>query len=128
MITFQIPVPAALICIKNHLGPTFIEIIVGCVYKHPSMDVLDFNSFINQLLDKVSKEQKQIFLHGDFNINLLNYDEHQPNNDFLESCLKFSHSILISSSLTIFLSNVLSCKAIYRNITTTIFDHLPWFL
>ena len=51
---------------KNELGSTFIEIInskksnivVGCVYKHPNMDVLDFNSLITQLLDKISKEQK----------------------------------------------------------------------
>ena len=35
--------------------------------------------------EKVSKEQKQIFLLGDFNINLLNYNVHQPNNDFLDS-------------------------------------------
>ena len=49
------------------------------------MDVLDFNSLINQLLDKISKEQKQIFLLGDFNINLLNYNEHQPTNEFLDS-------------------------------------------
>ena len=37
------------------------------------------------MLEKVSKEQKQIFLHRDFNINLLNYNLHQPNNDFLDS-------------------------------------------
>ena len=78
---------------KNQLESTFIEIInskksnivVGCVYKHPNMDVLDFNSLINQLLDKISKGQKQIFLLGDFNINLLSYDEHQPTNEFLDS-------------------------------------------
>ena len=49
------------------------------------MDVLDFNSLINQLLHKISKEQKQIFLLGDFNINLLNYNEHQTTNEFLDS-------------------------------------------
>ena len=49
------------------------------------MDVLDFNSLINQLLDPISKEQKQIFLLGDFNINLLNHNEHQTTNDFLDS-------------------------------------------
>ena len=49
------------------------------------MDVLDFNYLINQLLDKISKEQKQFFLLGDFNINLLNYNEHQPTNEFLDS-------------------------------------------
>ena len=66
---------------KGQLESTFIEtinskksnIVVSCVYKHPNMDVLDFNSLINQLLDKISKEQKKIFLLGDFNINLLNY-------------------------------------------------------
>ena len=44
------------------------------------MDVLNFNTLINQLLDKISKEQKQIFLLGDYNISLLNYSEHQPMN------------------------------------------------
>ena len=55
---------------KNQLESTFIEIIysknsnivVGCAYKHPNIDVLDFNSLINQLLDKISKKQKQIVL------------------------------------------------------------------
>ena len=47
------------------------------------MDLLDFNSLIYQLLDQISKEQKQIL--GDFNINLLNYNEHQPTNEFLDS-------------------------------------------
>ena len=49
------------------------------------MDVLDFNCLISQLLDKISKEQKQIFLLGDFNINLLKYNGHQPTNEFLDS-------------------------------------------
>ena len=47
------------------------------------MDVLVFNYLIDQLLDKISKEQ--IFLLGDFKINLLNYNEHQPTNEFLDS-------------------------------------------
>ena len=87
-------------CKKNQLEFTLIEIInskksdiiVGCVYKQPNMDVVDFNYPINQLLDKISKEQKQIFLLGDFNINLLNYNEHQPTNEFLDSLV--SNSII----------------------------------
>ena len=31
---------------------------VGCGYKHPNMDVLDFNNYLNQLLDKISKIRK----------------------------------------------------------------------
>ena len=51
------------------------------------MDVIDFNNHLNQMLDKVSKEQKYIFLPGDFNINPLNHHAHQPTVflDFLAS-------------------------------------------
>ena len=75
------------------------------------MDVLDFNSLTNQLLDKISKEQKQIFLLGDFNINLLSYDEHQPTNEFLDSLasnsiipyiLQPGLLVILKPSLTIF--------------------------
>ena len=38
------------------------------------MHLNDFNfNYLNNLLDKVSKEQKSVFLPGDFNVNLLNY-------------------------------------------------------
>ena len=102
------------------------------------MDVLDFNYLINQLLDKISKEQKQFFLLIDFNINLLNYNEHQPTNEFLDPLA--SNSIipyilqptrLTSHSKTLIdniFSNVLSCEAMSGNITATISHHLPQFL
>ena len=50
------------------------------------MDLTDFNcSYLNILLEKISKEQKSIFLLGDFNVNLLNYNEHTQTNEFLDS-------------------------------------------
>ena len=62
----------------------FIEIIlpkknnifVGCIYKHPSMDIYSFSDhFVNPLLKNLSKEQnKKIFLMRDFNIDLLSFD------------------------------------------------------
>ena len=43
------------------------------------MDVGDFNNnFRSNFLDKKSKEQKSIFLLGDFNINLLNHNYYRP--------------------------------------------------
>ena len=62
---------------KNELESTFIEIvnpkksniIVGVIYRHPSMDLTDFNcNYLNKLLDNISKEQKSLFLVGDFNV------------------------------------------------------------
>ena len=53
-----------------------LNIIVGVIYRHPSMDLVDFNcNYLNKLLENVSKEQKSIFLLGSFNVNLLNYNE-----------------------------------------------------
>ena len=35
------------------------------------MDLDDFNkNFLNKVLEKVSKEQKSVYLLGDFNVNL----------------------------------------------------------
>ena len=54
------------------------------------MDVGDFNNFQSNFLDKKSKEQKSIFLLGDFNINLLNHNYHRPTTEFLDSLLSNS--------------------------------------
>ena len=49
------------------------------------MDLTDFNSnYLNKLLQNISKEQKSIFLPGDFNVNLLNYNEYNQTNEFLD--------------------------------------------
>ena len=83
------------------------------------------------------KEQKQVFLLGDFNINLLNYNDHQPTNDFLDSLASNSfipyilHPTRITShSKTLIdniFSNYISHEIISGNITATISDHLPNF-
>ena len=49
------------------------------------MDVADYNKNIDPLLDKLSKENKQVFLLGDLNFNLLNYNYHQPTNELSDS-------------------------------------------
>ena len=78
---------------KIELESTFIEIvnprksniIVGVIYRHPSMDLNDFNcNYLSKLLENISKEQKSVFLLGDFNVNLLNYNEHNQTNEFLD--------------------------------------------
>ena len=55
------------ICLTNRKN-----IIIGCIYKHPHLDIDLFNNeFLSALLKKTSKENKTIILLGDFNINLL---------------------------------------------------------
>ena len=49
------------------------------------MDVADYNKNIDPLHDNLSKENKQVFLLGDLNFNLLNYNYHQPTNELSDS-------------------------------------------
>lgn len=51
------------------------NIVVGCVYKHTLMSIYEFNEFLEPLLDKISSENKSIYLLGDFNIGLLKIDD-----------------------------------------------------
>ena len=132
---------------KNELESTFIEImnpkksniIVGTIYKHPSMDLTDFNSnYVNSLLEKISKEQKSVFLLGDFNINLMNYNVHNPTNEFLDSLASNSFlpyilqpTRITSHSKTLIdniFTNITLPDSISGNLTATISDHLPQFL
>ena len=102
------------------------------------MDVPDFkNNYLSQICEIVSKERKQVFLLDEFNINLLNYNDHQPTNDFLDSLASnsfipyFLHPTRITShSKTLIdniFSNFISPEIISGDITATISDHLPQF-
>ena len=89
------------------VNPRKSNIIVGVIYRHPSMDLADFNcNYLNKLLENTSKEQKSIFLLGEFNVNLLNY-----NNTLIDNIF----------------SNVIDPDIISGNLTATISDHLPQF-
>ena len=121
------------------LNPKKANVIMRCIYRHPHMDLNEFNDYyINNLLDKLSKENKTVFLLGDFNIDLLNYDQHSLTNEFLDSLS--SHMLLPhivqptrirNNSKTLIdniYSNVITPNNISGNITATISDHLPQFL
>ena len=69
---------------KGTIESTFVEIInkneknmvAGCIYKQPKETISDFlDSLFLPLLEKLSHENKQILIIGDFTINLLNYDD-----------------------------------------------------
>ena len=103
------------------------------------MDLNDFNTnYLNNLLDKVSKEQKSVFLPGDFNVNLLNYINHNPTNELLDSLASNSFAPYIlqptrltSNSKTLIdniFSNIISPEALSGNLISTISDHLPQFM
>ena len=52
-------------CIKSARN-----VVVGCIYKTPHLSITEFNDKFNDLLNIVSNENKDIYLLGDYNINI----------------------------------------------------------
>ena len=52
-------------------------------YRHPSMEISDFNKYyLSNLIEKLSLQNKKIVLLGDFNVGLLKYDSNHDVSDF----------------------------------------------
>ena len=118
------------------INPKRSNIIVGCVYRHPCMGLNEFNDdYLNVLLEKLSKENKTIFILGDFNVDLLKYDKNNSTNDFLDSISSNSFlpqillpTRIVGTSKTLIdniFSNHISNDILSGNITASISDHLP---
>ena len=67
------------------------NMVASCIYKHPKQTIPDFlGNHLLPLLEKLSYENKQILIMGDFNINLLNYDDKNTAN-FLGTMFSYSY-------------------------------------
>ena len=103
------------------------------------MDLNEFNDcYLNELLDKLSSENKSVILLSDSNVDLMKYDNHHSTNEFLDSWsshlflphitqptrIRHSSKTLIDNIF----SNTLTENTISGNVTSTISDHLPQFI
>jgi hypothetical protein len=68
------------------------NIIVGLIYKPPNKNIDDFNNELSVVLQKLSRENKIVYLLGDYNIDLLKVDLHKPSSNFLD--ILFSYNLL----------------------------------
>ena len=78
------------------LESIFIEIIngkesndiVGVIYRHPSMSASEFNDiYLKRITDKLSNENKKVFIAGDFNFDLLNSSSHDDTFEFFDTMM-----------------------------------------
>ena len=109
------------------------SVLTGFIYRHPLIDLNEFNDYyLHELLHKFSSGNKSVILPGDFNVNLVKYDNHHSTNfDYLSSYLFLSYiteptRIRAPSKALIgnIFSNVLIKNTILGNITATTSDHL----
>lgn len=67
---------------ETEVESVFLELMVGCIYRPPNTELNCFNDLLTAVLD-IIKEGKLCYLLGDFNINLLNTENHSPALNFL---------------------------------------------
>ena len=131
---------------KGMTESTFVEIIhkneknmvAGCIYKHLKQTILDFlDNHLFPLLEKLSHENKQIRITGDFIINLLTYDDKNTAN-FLNTMFSYSYLTFINTPTRVtghsktLIDNIFYNKPMLNitagNISSVISDHLIQFL
>ena len=120
---------------KNKKGKSFL---CGCFYRHPNTDTSRFVEQIESIFKKINETKYNIFVMGDFNIDLLQYESHNNTDEFLNTII--SHSFLpyilqptrvtdrSSTVIDNIFSNITDFETLNGNITTLIADHFAQFL
>ena len=121
--------------IRNNKGKNFL---CGCAYRHPNSDTSNFIEYVESTFTKFNKDKYNVFLMGDFNIDLLQYDSHSYTNDSVNSMISHSflpyilqpsrvtdHSAIIIDNI---FSNVTDFETLSGNITALVADHFAQLL
>ena len=114
------------------------NIICGVIYRHPNDNLGSFLDYLNSTAECIDRGSKYCTVLGDFNVDLLKIEKHQPTDDFLNtmSSFCFQPQILQPTRITdhsatlidnIFF-NSLEHFTISGNVIYDISDHLPNFL
>ena len=115
------------------LIPGHKNIIIGVVYRPPNASVNDFLSYLSDMLHNPIFNNKDCFVMGDFNINLLKQDTH-ISKDFLNTFLSASYLPLITKPTRVanqsatLIDNIFSNVIPHPNshiILSDITDHYP---
>ncbi len=114
------------------------NILLGCIYRHPRKTDNQFIVYMQNIFEKIKKENKLLVIIGDFNLNLLKHDTDDRIKDFLNLMLsnhcqpmitqptRFSNESRPSLVDNIFINSIE--KDTYSgNTIPKISDHLPNF-
>ena len=119
------------------LVPKGKNVIIGVIYRPPNRNLQSFVSNFNEVIDKIGKENKQCYIMGDFNINLMNYQSNDLTGEFLDIiysnslCPLINRPTRITSHTATLIDNILSndfdSDTVNGLFFTDISDHLPIF-
>ena len=89
--------------------------IVGCIYRHPSSNLDNFISQLENLISSLHQSKHQVFILGDMNIDFLQVGTHSKTEDYLD--MLYSSNLLPVIKPTRITSQTL-IDHIYTNIST----------
>ena len=112
------------------------NIIIGTIYRPPGGDVYCFIKELESLLENIKRENRKCYIMGDFNLDLLKADTHQPTSIFLDLLYANGYLPLINRPTristdtatlidNIFTNNISVGNNINSIFCTDISDHLP---
>jgi len=58
------------------------NIICGCIYRHPRYEMQEFLLYLDKTLTKLNKENKEIYISGDFNADFLKMEKNKNYQEF----------------------------------------------
>ena len=114
------------------------NIICGCIYRHPRQNTSSFMEYMDSTLCQLSKENKEIYVCGDFNIDLIKTDSNKSSSDFfnLLNCngllpLIFHPSRVVDGVTPSLIDNIFSNNINHEilggNIYLTLSEHFSQF-
>ena len=71
--------------IESQCLNTTKNVIIGLIYRVPDSNIDLFNKELSDILQKITKENKFIYLMGDYNLDLLKCAEHEYTQEFLDT-------------------------------------------
>ena len=114
------------------------NIVVASIYRHPRYNLTDFISYLEKCSNILTKENKEIYLCGDFNIDLLQIETNNKYQQFYDMLCSygFSPKIIQPTRVTVHTSslidNIFSNNIIddtrNGNILPTLSEHFSQFL
>ena len=121
--------------VENNNGKNYL---FCCMYRHPSSSIDNFSDYLQETLSNPAVFNKQVFILGDFNIDLIKYNSHIPTTNYVNFFFskKFLPYIIhpsqvsrnFSTLIDNIFSNIADNETVSGNIMTKITDHFPQFL
>ena len=121
--------------VENKKGKNYL---FCCAYRHPNTNLDSFSDYLQEILSSSTVSNKQTFILGDFNVNLLNYNSHTPTTNYVNFLFSkqflpyIIHPSRVSENSSTLIDNIFAnisdSETVSGNILTQITDHFPQFL